>query len=132
MLKVQKALPCQEEKMEADPSMQPELRSLLQKVANDKREVMLALANGVMICKNTTICWWNGGNILQSFLQMAHGRHQISNLVVGVLDDETWKYMDEHFPRVHKFRPKVRRLSQISKESPRSQSRRVSSYLTNS
>ena len=27
-------------------------------------EVMLALANGVMICQNTTICWWNGGDIL--------------------------------------------------------------------
>lgn len=28
---------------------------------------------------------------------------------VGVLDDETWEYMDVHFPNVVKFRPKVRR-----------------------
>ena len=42
---------------------------------------MLALVNGVMICKNTTICWWNGGNILQTWLEMI--QHQgISNVVV--------------------------------------------------
>ena len=22
-------------------------------------------ANGIMICKNTSICWWGGGNILE-------------------------------------------------------------------
>jgi hypothetical protein len=68
---------------------------------------MLALANGVMICKNMTICWWNGGNILKSWLDITFIRHHIRNLLVGVLDDETWIYMDQQFPDVRKFRPKV-------------------------
>eukprot|EP00241_Pyramimonas_parkeae_P005825 CAMPEP_0114251440 /NCGR_PEP_ID=MMETSP0058-20121206/15273_1 /TAXON_ID=36894 /ORGANISM="Pyramimonas parkeae, CCMP726" /LENGTH=401 /DNA_ID=CAMNT_0001365245 /DNA_START=31 /DNA_END=1236 /DNA_ORIENTATION=+ len=83
----------------------PELNGVLLQTADEKREVMIALANGVMICKNTTICWWNGGNILHTWLEMI-ARHGINNLVVGVLDDETWEYMDVHFPNVVKFRPK--------------------------
>jgi hypothetical protein len=39
----------------------PELAALLKKHANENREIMLTLANGIMICKNATICWWNGG-----------------------------------------------------------------------
>lgn len=42
---------------------------------------MLALANGVMLCKNTTICWWNGGNILQTWLEMVQ-LQGINNVVV--------------------------------------------------
>mmetsp|Transcript_41612 Transcript_41612/g.69529 ORF Transcript_41612/g.69529 Transcript_41612/m.69529 type:complete len:430 (+) Transcript_41612:191-1480(+) len=87
--------------------IEPALRTLLAEVANDKSEVMLALANGVMICKNTTICWWNGGNILKSWLDITFTRHHVRNLLVGVLDDETWIYMDQKFPDVKKFRPKV-------------------------
>lgn len=43
--------------------------------------MMIALANGVMICRNTTICWWNGGNILHTWLDMIN-RHAIHNLAV--------------------------------------------------
>jgi hypothetical protein len=38
----------------------PELAALLKKHANENNEIMLTLANGIMICKNATICWWNG------------------------------------------------------------------------
>ena len=47
-------------------------------------QVMLALANGVMLCKNTTICWWGGGNILQTWLETIH-HQRISNVVVRPL-----------------------------------------------
>ncbi len=33
-------------------------------------EIMLALANSIMICKNTTQCWWKGGNILETFIEI--------------------------------------------------------------
>lgn len=48
----------------------PEFAALLKQHANDKQEIMLALTNAVMICQNTTLCWWNGGNILGSFLEI--------------------------------------------------------------
>lgn len=35
----------------------PDLVTALKKHAKNN-EIMLALANGIMICKNTTICWW--------------------------------------------------------------------------
>jgi len=65
---------------------------------------MLALANGVMICKNTTICWWGGGNILHSWLDNLR-EVGVTNVVVGVLDDETERYLIANFPSVAYFRP---------------------------
>lgn len=35
----------------------PDLVAALKEHAKNN-EIMLALANGIMICKNTTICWW--------------------------------------------------------------------------
>ena len=49
-------------------------------------------ANGIMICTNKTICWWNGGNILESFLQIID-HNKITNHLIGVMDDETEAYL---------------------------------------
>ncbi len=35
-----------------------------------------------------TICWWDGGNILEAFLEILE-RNQITNYLIGVMDDET-------------------------------------------
>ncbi|KAK3261250.1 hypothetical protein CYMTET_29832 [Cymbomonas tetramitiformis] len=103
-------LPCSSSEKTTEPGglTEPneELRSHLSKVASDN-EFMFVLANGVMICQNTTICWWNGGNILKSWLDVVTHKLKMTNFIVGVLDDETWKYMDSHYPNVHKFRPKM-------------------------
>ncbi|GFR45714.1 hypothetical protein Agub_g7126, partial [Astrephomene gubernaculifera] len=93
---------------------QPEFAKLLAAHSNEHREIMLALANAVMICQNTTICWWNGGNILESFLEILE-RSNISNHLIGVTDDETARYLEDRAARrgpgsfaVHWFRPSVR------------------------
>ena len=45
------------------------LYDVLTRVANPRREVLLALANDVMMCSNRKTCWWNGGNVLETFLK---------------------------------------------------------------
>lgn len=45
-------------------------------------EIMLTLANGIMICQNKTICWWDGGNILESFLTIL-SHNKITNYLIG-------------------------------------------------
>ncbi|KAG2427113.1 hypothetical protein HXX76_012624 [Chlamydomonas incerta] len=70
----------------------PEFAALLKKHSNDKQEIMLGLANAVMICQNATVCWWNGGNILESFLEILE-RSNISNHLIGVTDEETGGYL---------------------------------------
>ena len=52
---------------------------------------MLALANDVMMCTNRKTCWWNGGNVLETFLK-ASRRLQLLNVVVITLDDETHSF----------------------------------------
>ncbi|KXZ46564.1 hypothetical protein GPECTOR_42g773 [Gonium pectorale] len=91
----------------------PEFASQLAAHSNDKREIMLALANAVMICKNTTICWWNGGNILESFLEILE-RSNVTNHLIGVTDEETAKYLQDRAASrgagafaVNWFRPNV-------------------------
>ena len=69
----------------------PDLVAALKKAAKNN-EVMLSLANGIMICKNTTICWWQGGNILESFLEIID-HNKITNHLIGVMDDETEAYL---------------------------------------
>jgi hypothetical protein len=69
----------------------PALVAALKKAAKNQ-EVMLSLANGIMICKNTTICWWQGGNILESFLEIID-HNKITNHLIGVMDDETEAYL---------------------------------------
>ncbi|GFH33494.1 uncharacterized protein HaLaN_32875, partial [Haematococcus lacustris] len=76
---------------------------------------MLTLANGIMICKNTTICWWNGGNILESFLTIL-SRAKITNVsgYARVMDDETEQYLkgrDVNYFRVNIPVPKVQAKS---------------------
>ena len=61
---------------------------LLTRVANVHGEVMVALANDVMMCSNPKTCWWNGGNILETFLK-ANARLKLQNAVVITLDDAT-------------------------------------------
>lgn len=62
-------------------SENPELAAKLRQHAKNG-EIMLALANAVMICKNSTICWWNGGNILESFLTILK-RTNVTNHLIG-------------------------------------------------
>jgi len=52
---------------------------------------MVALANDVMMCTNRRTCWWNGGNVLETFLKST-SRLGITNLVVITLDDETERF----------------------------------------
>ena len=62
------------------------LRTALASVANSRGEVMLALANDVMMCSNRKTCWWNGGNVLDTFLKSLQ-RLKVTNVVVITLDD---------------------------------------------
>lgn len=71
----------------------PELVKGLKKSAKNN-EIMLALANGIMICKNKTICWWEGGNILETFLEIID-HNKITNHLIGVMDDETEAYLKD-------------------------------------
>lgn len=97
-----------EPSMPADVKVDDALRALIVKTrSEDKCEVMLGLANGVMICKNPKICWWNGGNILESFLDVTWRRLGVRNLILAVLDDETDAYMKSKWPDVPTFRPKT-------------------------
>ncbi len=64
------------------------LYNTLSKVANSRGEAMLALANDVMMCTNRKTCWWNGGNVLETFLK-ASRRLKLTNVVVINLDDAT-------------------------------------------
>ena len=61
-----------------------------------KGEVMMTLANAVMICTNKTLCWWDGGNVLDSFLTIL-SHNNVTNYVIGVMDDETEKYLKDRF-----------------------------------
>ena len=63
-------------------------RGMLSRRANSRGEVMLALANDVMMCSNRKTCWWDGGNILQTFLKGLR-RLPVSNVVIVTLDDPT-------------------------------------------
>lgn len=47
------------------------LEAALQRVANERKEVMLSLANDVMMCTNRKTCWWNGGNVLEMWRGVA-------------------------------------------------------------
>ena len=92
----------------------PDLAELLPLHSNDKREIMLAFANAVMICKNTTVCWWGGGNILESFLEILE-RSNITNHIIGVTDDETDHYLADRKAKrgagafaVNWWRPRVK------------------------
>ena len=83
----------------ADPSAQRwddtplnrQLREALLHAANARKEVMLTLANDVMMCSNRKTCWWNGGNIVETFLK-ASKRLQLRNVVVINLDDATQSF----------------------------------------
>lgn len=64
------------------------MHAMLERLANPKREIMLALANDVMMCTNRKTCWWNGGNILRDFLRNLQ-RLEVRNYVVVTLDNAT-------------------------------------------
>lgn len=69
------------------------LHELLEKVGGSRREVMLALANDVMMCSNKKTCWWNGGNVLETFLKSVT-RLGLKNVVVVNLDDATQSFCE--------------------------------------
>ena len=92
--------------MPTDVVVPPDLRELILRARSaDRGEVMLALSNDVMLCNNPSTCWWDGGNILESFLDVTWRRLGVRNLVLAVLDDATEAYMKKHWPEVHRFRP---------------------------
>jgi hypothetical protein len=93
--------------------------SKLDEVAIDG-EVMLALANGVMICRNVTICWWGGGNILDSWLQSLRYAG-ITNYLIAALDDETEKYLVEDARDTRFFRPDMKVPEQQKGSHPANQ-----------
>ena len=97
-----------EPSMPTDVVVDPALREvLLATRSRDRGEVMLGLADAVMLCKNVKVCWWKGGNILESFLDVTWRRLRIRNLIIAVLDDETAAYMSSHWPDVPTFRPET-------------------------
>jgi len=71
-----------------DTETNRKLHAALSKVASSRKEVMLALTNDVMMCTNRKTCWWNGGNILKTFLEQAR-RIEMTNYLIVTLDDET-------------------------------------------
>jgi len=77
-----------------DTSDNRRLHDLLTKKANGRGEVMLALANDVMMCSNHRTCWWNGGNILETFLKGLQ-RIPVANVVIITLDDATHTFCTE-------------------------------------
>lgn len=94
--------------MPTDVVVPPDLRELILRARSaDRGEVMLGLANDVMMCNNPSTCWWDGGNILESFLEVTWRRLGVRNLVLAVLDDTTEAYMAKHWPDVHVFRPEL-------------------------
>ena len=68
------------------------LLDAVQRYAKNK-EIMIAFANDVMMCTNTKTCWWNGGNVLASFLDVIDTLH-ISNYLILSLDDNTHAYLE--------------------------------------
>ena len=78
------------------------IHPLLTRVANGRGEIMLALANDVMMCTNPKTCWWNGGNVLETFLK-ANARLKLRNVVVITLDDATEAFCQK-FGGVHSLR----------------------------
>jgi len=71
------------------------LRDTLGAISNARGEAMLAIANDVMMCTNRKTCWWNGGNVLETFLK-ASKRLQLRNVVVITLDDATDAFCTSH------------------------------------
>jgi len=67
------------------------LHTIMTERANAKGEVMLALANDVMMCSNRKTCWWNGGNIYETFLKSLK-RSDVRNVVIVNLDDATHQF----------------------------------------
>ena len=75
------------------------LHDALSRIANARGEVMVAIANDVMMCTNRKTCWWNGGNVLETFLKSV-SRLRLTNVLVITLDDAT-----ESFCRGFAFEP---------------------------
>lgn len=67
------------------------LYEALARTASPSREAMLALANDVMMCSNPKTCWWNGGNVLKTFLEGTR-RLEVRNQLIVSLDDETHNF----------------------------------------
>mmetsp|Transcript_13446 Transcript_13446/g.48913 ORF Transcript_13446/g.48913 Transcript_13446/m.48913 type:complete len:427 (-) Transcript_13446:2589-3869(-) len=59
-----------------------------------KGEVMVALANDVMMCTNPKTCWWKGGNILETWISVVQ-RLQIQNYLILALDNAVYQFCQE-------------------------------------
>jgi len=92
----------------------PELAEKLRQHSKNN-EIMLALANGVMICQNKTTCWWGGGNILGSFLTILDHAN-ITNYLIGVMDDEAEAYLKAREKPVNWFRVNIK-VPEVQKKS---------------
>ena len=68
------------------------LAAALSSVASARREVLLGLANDVMMCTNPRTCWWDGGNVLDTFLKALRRLH-VPNALVISLDNATHSFV---------------------------------------
>ena len=68
------------------------LAAALSSAASARREVLLGLANDVMMCTNPRTCWWNGGNVLDTFLKALRRLH-VPNALVISLDNATHSFV---------------------------------------
>ena len=93
--------------MPKDDALPPDLLAAVQQRANRDREVMLAFANDVMMCNNPKTCWWNGGNVLGSFLDVVHDALGMRNYLVLSLDDNTNAYLRNRGANFVPFRVEV-------------------------
>ncbi|KAJ1623989.1 hypothetical protein T492DRAFT_282296 [Pavlovales sp. CCMP2436] len=72
----------------ADSLINRQIRHVLERVSNNRSEVMIGIANDVMMCTNPKTCWWGGGNILASFVDVLR-RLSVDNYIIIALDDQT-------------------------------------------
>lgn len=90
--------------------LDPELASLLREAAAESssglKEVMIGLANDVMLCTNPKTCWWNGGNILKDFLDVLAAVH-VKNYVIVALDDNTAKFLKSYGAKYVRMEPET-------------------------
>ena len=93
-----------------ESGLDPELGQLLREAAAESssglKEVMIGLANDVMMCTNTQTCWWNGGNILKDFLDVLAAVN-VKNYVIIALDDNTAKFLKSYGAKHIRMEPET-------------------------
>ena len=89
------AMKSQPQQLWTDTPDHRRLKAKLDGVVNARGEAMLAIANDVMMCTNRKTCWWNGGNVLETFLDSV-ARLKVRNALIITLDDATEAFCVKH------------------------------------